>query len=103
MTKKPGRPGRNRAVNMLKRGASRALGPMIKLKRMLFGLLDGRGPLRMVLAILAFFRFTALKPTAGLLKRWGMMDKVHALSLLKGFKKDLASMTDFVHLPKKKS
>nr|UBB38803.1 polyprotein [Stratford virus] len=102
MPKKPGKPGRTRAVNMLKRGASRALGPLAKLKRMLADLLDGKGPLRLVLALVAFFRFTALRPTTGLLKRWGMMDKLHALSLLKGFKKDLASMIDTINRRKKK-
>ncbi|AGI03959.1 polyprotein [New Mapoon virus] len=102
MTKKPGKSGNRRTVNMLKRGASRALGPLAKFKRMFSSLLDGRGPLRMILALLAFFKFTALRPTAGLLRRWMTVDKLHAIALLRSFKRDIATMTNTINRRKKR-
>ncbi|ACJ64915.2 polyprotein [T'Ho virus] len=95
MSKKPGGPGKNRVVNMLKR-TSRA-SPLQGLKRMIGNLLDGRGPLKMVLAILTFFRFTAIRPTTGLLRRWGLMEKKEAIKHLSKFKKDLGQMLMIVN------
>nr|AWA45337.1 polyprotein [Bagaza virus] len=91
--KKPGKPGATRVVNMLKRGASRG-NPISRIKRMLDGLLRGVGPVRIVLAILTFFKFTALKPTAGLLRRWKLVGVVEATRHLKSFRKDIGQMLD---------
>nr|QJW38943.1 polyprotein [Saint Louis encephalitis virus] len=96
MSKKPGKPGRNRVVNMLKRGVSR-VNPLTGLKRILGSLLDGRGPVRFILAILTFFRFTALQPTEALKRRWRAVDKRTALKHLNGFKRDLGSMLDTIN------
>nr|AIU94743.1 polyprotein [Ntaya virus] len=91
--KKPGRPGATRVVNMLKRGASRG-NPISRIKRMLDGLFKGIGPIRIVLAFLTFFKFTALKPTAGLLRRWKIVGVAEATRHLKSFRKDIGQMLD---------
>nr|AOO19565.1 polyprotein [Zika virus] len=90
-----------RIVNMLKRGVAR-VSPFGGLKRLPAGLLLGHGPIRMVLAILAFLRFTAIKPSLGLINRWGSVGKKEAMEIIKKFKKDLAAMLRIINARKEK-
>nr|YP_164808.1 core protein C [Usutu virus] len=96
MSKKPGGPGRNRAINMLKRGIPRVF-PLVGVKRVVMGLLDGRGPVRFVLALMTFFKFTALAPTKALLGRWKRINKTTAMKHLTSFKKELGTMINVVN------
>nr|YP_009350103.1 polyprotein [Yaounde virus]ABW76843.2 polyprotein [Yaounde virus] len=96
MSKKPGGPGGIRAINMLKRGLPRVY-PLVGVKRVVMSLLDGRGPVRFVLALLTFFKFTALAPTRALLKRWKAVDKKTAMKHLASFKKELGVMVNAVN------
>nr|YP_009227206.1 anchored capsid protein C [Zika virus] len=92
---------RIRIVNMLKRGVAR-VNPLGGLKRLPAGLLLGHGPIRMVLAILAFLRFTAIKPSLGLINRWGSVGKKEAMEIIKKFKKDLAAMLRIINARKER-
>nr|NP_722514.1 core protein C [Murray Valley encephalitis virus] len=101
MSKKPGGPGKPRVVNMLKRGIPRVF-PLVGVKRVVMNLLDGRGPIRFVLALLAFFRFTALAPTKALMRRWKSVNKTTAMKHLTSFKKELGTLIDVVNKRGKK-
>nr|AID60238.1 polyprotein [Usutu virus] len=96
MSKKPGGPGRSRAINMLKRGIPRVF-PLVGVKRVVMGLLDGRGPVRFVLALMTFFKFTALAPTKALLGRWKRINKTTAMKHLTSFRKELGTMINVVN------
>nr|ABD85067.1 polyprotein precursor [West Nile virus] len=96
MSKKPGGPGKSRAVNMLKRGMPRVLS-LIGLKRAMLSLIDGKGPIRFVLALLAFFRFTAIAPTRAVLDRWRGVNKQTAMKHLLSFKKELGTLTSAIN------
>nr|AHF27230.1 polyprotein [Murray Valley encephalitis virus] len=96
MSKKPGGPGKPRVVNMLRRGIPRVF-PLVGVKRVVMNLLDGRGPIRFVLALLAFFRFTALAPTKALIRRWKSVNKTTAMKHLTSFKKELGTLIDVVN------
>nr|NP_775663.1 anchored core protein C [Japanese encephalitis virus] len=96
MTKKPGGPGKNRAINMLKRGLPRVF-PLVGVKRVVMSLLDGRGPVRFVLALITFFKFTALAPTKALLGRWKAVEKSVAMKHLTSFKRELGTLIDAVN------
>nr|UQZ95903.1 capsid [Tembusu virus vector pACYC CQW1-IRES-mC]UQZ95905.1 capsid [Tembusu virus vector pACYC CQW1-MINI-mC] len=99
--KKPGRPGSGRVVNMLKRGTSRG-NPLARIKRTIDGVLRGAGPIRFVLALLTFFKFTALRPTIGMLKRWKLVGVNEATKHLKSFKRDIGQMLDGLNKRKAK-
>nr|WOE87815.1 polyprotein [Japanese encephalitis virus] len=101
MTKKPGGPGKNRAINMLKRGLPRVF-PLVGVKRVVMSLLDGRGPVRFVLALITFFKFTALAPTKALLGRWRAVEKSVAMKHLTSFKRELGTLIDAVNKRGKK-
>nr|ATG32103.1 polyprotein [Rocio virus] len=100
MSKKPGGPAGRRVVNMLKRPAS--VSPIKGIKRLIGNLTDGRGPLRVVLAFIAFFRFAAIMPTQGLLRRWRVMNKSEALKHLTSFKKEISNMLNIINRRKAK-
>ncbi|AAV34152.1 polyprotein [Aroa virus] len=103
MARKPGRPGGNRVVNMLKRTAANAASPLGLAKRLLGDAFAGRGPLRVILAVVAFFRFTAIKMSPALLKKWGTVEKGAAIAIMKSFKKEIGSMLDVVARRKTKN
>nr|AYA58334.1 polyprotein [Spondweni virus]AYA58335.1 polyprotein [Spondweni virus]AYA58336.1 polyprotein [Spondweni virus]AYA58337.1 polyprotein [Spondweni virus] len=100
--KNPKRAGSNRLVNMLRRGAARVIPPGGGLKRLPVGLLLGRGPIKMILAILAFLRFTAIKPSTGLINRWGKVGKKEAIKILTKFKADVGTMLRIINNRKTK-
>nr|YP_009227185.1 capsid protein C [Spondweni virus] len=100
--KNPKRAGSSRLVNMLRRGAARVIPPGGGLKRLPVGLLLGRGPIKMILAILAFLRFTAIKPSTGLINRWGKVGKKEAIKILTKFKADVGTMLRIINNRKTK-
>nr|AIU94742.1 polyprotein [Naranjal virus] len=102
MARKPGKPGVGRVVNMLKRTATNAASPVRLAKRLLGEAFSGRGPLRVILAVIAFFRFTAIKMSPALLKKWGTVEKGAALAIMKSFKKEIGNMLDTVSRRKTK-
>ncbi|AAV34156.1 polyprotein [Kedougou virus] len=89
----------SRPINMLKRFGSSA--GLFGLKKILMKLLGGFGPVRLVLAFLAFFKFTSLRPSPGLLKRWSSVGKKEASRTLKGFKKDIGQMLNTINKRKR--
>nr|WCD39401.1 polyprotein [Ilheus virus] len=100
MSKKPGKSAAKRTVNMLKRLAS--VSPLKGAKKLLGELLSGKGAIRLILALMAFFRFAAIKPTLGLKKRWRSVNKTVAVKHLTNFKKELTTMLDSVNKRKEK-
>nr|AIU94739.1 polyprotein [Aroa virus] len=102
MSKKPGRSGGSRIVSMLKRGPSRVPNPVDLVKRTVGRLMNGIGPLRLVLAMMTFFRFSALKPKTGMVKRWMKLQPAPAIKILQNFRKQIGSMIQTLSNRKKK-
>nr|YP_001531164.2 Capsid protein [dengue virus type 3] len=95
--KKTGKP----SINMLKRVRNRVSTGSQLAKRFSKGLLNGQGPMKLVMAFIAFLRFLAIPPTAGVLARWGTFKKSGAIKVLKGFKKEISNMLSIINQRKK--
>nr|QTX93350.1 polyprotein [dengue virus type 3] len=97
--KKTGKP----SINMLKRVRNRVSTGSQLAKRFSRGLLNGQGPMKLVMAFIAFLRFLAIPPTAGVLARWGTFKRSGAIKVLKGFKKEISNMLSIINKRKKTS
>lgn len=88
---------KSRAVEYAKtRNAPRVV--LIGLKRAMLSLIDGKGPIRFVLALLAFFRFhsdCSDPSSAG--SRWRGVNKQTAMKHLLSFKKELGTLTSAIN------
>nr|UVK35469.1 polyprotein [dengue virus type 1] len=95
--KKTGQP----SFNMLKRARNRVSTGSQLAKRFSKGLLSGQGPMKMVMAFIAFLRFLAIPPTAGILARWSSFKKNGAIKVLRGFKREISSMLNIMNRRKR--
>nr|BAV37880.1 capisid protein [dengue virus type 1] len=95
--KKTARP----SFNMLKRARNRVSTVSQLAKRFSKGLLSGQGPMKLVMAFIAFLRFLAIPPTAGILARWGSFKKNGAIKVLRGFKKEISNMLNIMNRRRK--
>nr|ANS59173.1 polyprotein [dengue virus type 2] len=88
---------RNTPFNMLKRERSRVSTVQQLTKRFSLGMLQGRGTLKLFMALVAFLRFLTIPPTAGILKRWGTIKKSKAINVLRGFRKEIGRMLNILN------
>ncbi|NHI78299.1 hypothetical protein ET012_09960, partial [Lactococcus petauri] len=88
---------RNTPFNMLKRERNRVSTVQQLTKRFSLGMLQGRGPLKLFMALVAFLRFLTIPPTAGILKRWGTIKKSKAINVLRGFRKEIGKMLNILN------
>lgn len=86
---------------MLKRARNRVSTGSQLAKRFSKGLLSGQGPMKLVMAFIAFLRFLAIPPTAGILTRWSSFKKNGAIKVLRGFKKEISSMLNIMNRRKR--
>nr|ADU76233.1 polyprotein [dengue virus type 2] len=88
---------RSTPFNMLKRERNRVSTVQQLTKRFSLGMLQGRGPLKLFMALVAFLRFLTIPPTAGILKRWGTIKKSKAINVLRGFRKEIGRMLNILN------
>lgn len=88
---------KNTPFNMLKRERNRVSTVQQLTKRFSLGMLQGRGPLKLFMASVAFSRFLTIPPTAGILKRWGTIKKSKAINVLRGFRKEIGRMLNILN------
>nr|ANY58849.1 polyprotein [dengue virus type 2]ART85716.1 polyprotein [dengue virus type 2] len=87
--------------NMLKRERNRVSTVQQLTKRFSLGMLQGKGPLKLFMALVAFLRFLTIPPTMGILTRWGAIKKSRAIKILKGFKREIGRMLNILNRRKK--